>query len=69
MKTYELNGRLYKFDDDKVPEGAVLHSKAKAVPVKATEPKPEKVEEPKAEPEKKAKKAPANKSRKAGANK
>ena len=67
MKTYELNGRLYKFADDKVPEGAVLHTKAKAPEkkaetVKAEETKPEKVET-------KAKKAPANKSRKAGANK
>lgn len=64
MKTYELNGRLYKFADDKVPAGAVLHTKAEA-PAKKTEPveeKPEKVET-------KAKKAPANKSRKAGANK
>lgn len=70
MKTYELNGRLYKFADDKVPAGAVLHTKAEA-PAKKTEPgeaKPEKVEEP-AKVETKAKKAPANKSRKAGANK
>lgn len=64
MKTYELNGRLYKFADDKVPAGAVLHTKAKA-PAKA---EPVKVEEP-AKVETKAKKAPANKSRKAGANK
>lgn len=66
MKTYELNGKLYKFADDKVPEGAVLHSKKapekKVEPVKAEETKPEKVET-------KAKKAPANKSRKAQANK
>lgn len=65
MKTYELNGRLYKFADDKVPAGAVLHTKAKA-PAKKTE--PVEVEEP-AKVETKAKKVPANKSRKAGANK
>ena len=64
MKTYELNGRLFKFADDKVPAGAVLHTKVKA-PAKA---EPVKVEEP-AKVETKAKKAPANKSRKAGANK
>lgn len=62
MKTYELNGKLFKFADDKVPYGAVLHVKA---PVKADVVK---TEEPKTV-EKKAKKAPANKSRKAGANK
>ena len=64
MRTYEYNGKLYKFAEDKVPEGAVLHSKEKA---------PVKTEPVKAEPEKKvetkAKKTPANKSRKAGANK
>lgn len=63
MKTYELNGKLYRFSDDKVPAGAVLHGK------KVTKPEPVKVEEKTVEPEKKAKKAPANKSRKAGANK
>ncbi len=63
MKTYELNGRLYKFPDDKVPEGAKLHTKVKA-PEKTAE-KVEKTEKA----EVKAKKAPANKSRKAGANK
>lgn len=60
MRTYEYNGKLYKFADDKVPAGAVLHSKEKA-PVKADD-SDKKVEA-------KAKKTPANKSRKAGANK
>lgn len=62
MRTYEYNGKLFKFADDKVPEGAVLHTKAvvKADAVKTEEPKTV---------EKKAKKATANKSRKAGANK
>lgn len=62
MRTYEYNGKLFKFADDKVPEGAILHTKAvvKADSVKTEEPKPV---------EKKARKAPANKSRKAGANK
>jgi hypothetical protein len=64
MKTYELNGRLYRFADDKVPAGAKLHGKAPA-PVKA-EPKQEEAPE---QVETKAKKAPANKSRKAGSNK
>lgn len=67
MKTYELNGRLFKFPDDKVPAGAKLHTKA---PVK----KEQKEAEPAAketveEAKPKAKKAPANKARKAGANK
>lgn len=70
MRTYEYNGKLYKFADDKVPAGAVLHSKAKAPvktePVKADEPVKDEI---KAETKTKAKKTPANKSRKAGANK
>lgn len=64
MKTYELNGRLYKFADDKVPEGAVLHTKIKA-PVRTEAVKTEEPEKTEA----KAKKAPANKSKKAGGNK
>lgn len=62
MRTYELNGKLYKFADNKVPAGAVLHGKApvKAEPVIADEP---------VKAETKAKKTPANKARKAGANK
>lgn len=64
MKTYEYNGRLFRFADDKVPAGAKLHTKEKA---------PEKVEAVKAdEPEKaepKAKKSGANKARKVRANK
>lgn len=62
MKTYELNGRLYRFADDKVPAGAVLHGKAK-------KPEVEKVEVEPSEPKPKAKKAPQNKARKAGGNK
>ena len=64
MKTYELNGKLYRFPEDKVPAGAKLHRKApepKQEPAKATE-TPEEVKP-------KAKKAPANKARKAGADK
>lgn len=62
MKTYEYNGKLYKFADDKVPAGAVLHTTAvsKAENVQADEQKPV---------EKKARKTPSNKSRKAGSNK
>lgn len=66
MKTYEYNGRLFRFAEDKVPAGAILHEKAKAPvkaePVKEEKPEPEKVET-------KAKKAPANKARKVGSNK
>lgn len=59
MKTYEYRGRLCKFPDDKVPEGAILHAKVKPV----------KVVEKTAAAKPKAKKAPANKARKAGSNK
>lgn len=67
MKIYELNGKLYRFADDKVPAGAVLHTKAR-------KPKPVKVdpvteETPEKKVETKAKKASANKARKAGSNK
>lgn len=65
MRTYEYNGKLYKFADDKVPAGAVLHSKEKA-PVKT---EPVKADDSDKKVETKAKKTPANKSRKAGANK
>lgn len=64
MKTYELNGKLYRFPEGQAPAGAVIHSKAKKPqqePAPATE-TPEEVKP-------KAKKAPANKARKAGANK
>jgi hypothetical protein len=59
MKTYEFNGRLYRFAEDKVPDGAVLHISKKPEPVTTDEPKTEEV---------KAKK-PSNKSRKKVANK
>lgn len=52
MKIYELNGKLYRFADDKVPEGAILHGKK--------EPKKEEPEVKKKAPANKAKK-PANK--------
>lgn len=65
MRTYEFNGKLYKFAEDKVPEGAVLHTREKA-PVKA---EPVKADDSDKKVESKAKKAPANKSRKAGSNK
>jgi len=59
MKTYELNGKLYRFADDKVPEGAVLHGKKAEKPMPAEKAK---------EVKNKAKK-PANKSKKAVAKK
>lgn len=74
MKTYELNGKLYKFAEGKAPEGAKLHVKevkahVKAEPVKE-EPKAEEVEA-KAKPktENKAKKPAANKSKKGSVTK
>ena len=58
MKIYDINGELRWFADGEAPEGAVLHSKKKAVePVKVPE------------PETKAKKATANKAKNAGGNK
>lgn len=63
MKTYELNGRLFKFPEDKVPAGAKLHSK------QAPKQEAPKAAEPVEEVKPKAKKAPANKARKAGADK
>lgn len=63
MKTYELNGKLYRFPEGQAPAGAVLHGKSKP----KQEPAP--VTETPEEVKPKAKKAPANKARKAGANK
>ena len=61
-----LDVEFFRFAEDKVPAGAILHEKAKAPvkaePVKEEKPEPEKVET-------KAKKTPANKARKAGSNK
>ena len=59
MKTYEYNGRLFRFAEDKVPAGAILHEKAKAPvkaePVKEEKPKKEKTKKEKAPKEKKVK--------------
>jgi hypothetical protein len=38
MKVYEYKGKLYRFADDKVPAGAVLHGKEKPVEVKQKKP-------------------------------
>ena len=61
MKVYELNGKLYRFADNRVPSGAVLHSKAKT-----EAPKNETVE---VEEKPKAKKPTKNKAKKVEANK
>lgn len=63
LKIYEYRGGLVKFDENNVPEGAVLHTKAKKPADKSVE------DEKPAEVKTKARKAPSNKARKAGANK